>query len=329
LRALGVSGGALALGGCASLGASETAQFYSSRIAANPTVLAATTRKPVSGGRAKPWYGPDRGTLSLARVRLTPPKTEGFSFASIGQGEWAIQQVEPMRGQLGELIATEARGTLMGNRGCLHDESQRIRRACACRRWIACVLEFRGRHRRVMAPGRYTELFFLDEATALAAGHRPCAECQHARYRLFRDVWAAANPGAVPSAPPSADEMDRVLHAERVGRGGEKHTYPGWPSELPTGAMVADECNRPFLVLGSVLVPWEPSGYGRAVPTPVGTEFRVLTPRSIVRALAAGYPVAVHPTATIAPDAEPDASADGRRHVGSWLFIAHRGGGRC
>src|SRR6185369_5311281 len=105
LRALGVSGGALALGGCASLAGSETAQFYSSRIAANPTVLAATTRKSVNGGRAKPWYGPDRGPLSLARVRLTPPNTEGFSFASIGQGEWAIQRVEPVRGQLGELIA--------------------------------------------------------------------------------------------------------------------------------------------------------------------------------------------------------------------------------
>jgi esterase/lipase superfamily enzyme len=105
LRALGVSGGALTLAGCASLGASETAQFYSSRIAANPTILAATTRKSVNGGRTKPWYGADRGTLSMARVRLTPPNTEGFSFASIGQGEWAIQQVEPIRGQLGELIA--------------------------------------------------------------------------------------------------------------------------------------------------------------------------------------------------------------------------------
>src|SRR5256885_10740778 len=100
LRALGVSGGALALGGCASLGASETAQFYSSRIAANPTVLAATTRKSVSGGRAKPWYGPERGALSLARVRLTQPNTEGFSFKEIGQAEGAIQRVEPLRGQL-------------------------------------------------------------------------------------------------------------------------------------------------------------------------------------------------------------------------------------
>jgi len=105
LRALGVSGGALTLAGCAGLGASETAQFYSSRIAANPTVLAATTRKSVNGGRAKPWYGAERGSLSIARVRLTPPNNDGFSFASMGQGEWAIKQVEPIRGQLGELIA--------------------------------------------------------------------------------------------------------------------------------------------------------------------------------------------------------------------------------
>jgi len=105
LRALGASTAAAALGGCASLGASETAQFYSSRIAANPTLLAATTRKPVSGGRTKPWYGAERGALSLARVRLTAPSTEGFSFSSIGQGDWSIQRVEPVRGQLGDLIA--------------------------------------------------------------------------------------------------------------------------------------------------------------------------------------------------------------------------------
>ena len=201
----------------------------------------------------------------------------------------------------GELIATECRGTLMGNRGCLHDDRQRIRRAFACRRWIACVLEFRGRHRTVMAPGRYTELFFLDEATALAAGHRPCAECQHARYRLFRDRWAAANPDVAGSAPPSADAMDRVLHAERVGPGGAKRTYAGRPSELPTGTMVADESNRPFLVLGQTLVPWTPGGYTRALLPPADTEFRVLTPGSIVRALSAGYPVNIHPSAQQVP----------------------------
>jgi hypothetical protein len=197
----------------------------------------------------------------------------------------------------GELVATECRGTLMGDRGCLHDDQQRIRRAFACRRWIACVLEFRGRHRTVMVPGRYTELFFLDEATALAAGHRPCAECQHARYRLFRDKWAAANPDAIASAPPFADALDRVLHAERVGPVGEKRTYPAQPSELPTGTMVADASDRPFLVLGQALAPWLPGGYARAVRPPADTKFRVLTPGSIVGALSAGYPVEVHPSA--------------------------------
>jgi hypothetical protein len=213
----------------------------------------------------------------------------------------------------GELIATAFRGTLMGNRGCLHDERQRVRRSYVGRRWIVCVLEFRGRHRAVMTPGRYTELFFLDEATALAAGHRPCAECQHARYRLFRDVWAAANPGRVPSPVPSADEMDRVLHTERIGSDGVKRTYPTELSALPAGVMVADAQGRPFLVLGQVLLPWEPGGYGAAVPQPVGATFRVLTPRSVVRALAAGYPVALHPSAqrvvarqTAAPNTAPD-----------------------
>src|SRR5258705_6115452 len=104
LRALGVSGSALALGGCASLGA-ETAQFYSWRFAANSTALAPPTRKPASVGRVKPWYGAERGALSFARVKLTAANSEGFRFTAVGQGEGAIKQVEPMRGQLGELIA--------------------------------------------------------------------------------------------------------------------------------------------------------------------------------------------------------------------------------
>jgi hypothetical protein len=197
----------------------------------------------------------------------------------------------------GELIATECRGTLMGNRGCLHDEHQRIRRPFACKRWIICVLEFRGRRRTVMAPGRYTELFFLDEATALAAGHRPCAECQRARYLLFRDIWAKANSGRVSSATPSADEIDGVLHAERIGPDREKRTYRCLLSKLPSGTMVADEEGRPFLLLDKTLAPWAPGGYGPAVRKRRGATMRVLTPPSIVKALADGYPVEVHPSA--------------------------------
>jgi hypothetical protein len=197
----------------------------------------------------------------------------------------------------GELIAAESRGTLMGNRGCLHDRQEHIRRAFAGKRWIICVLEFRGRHRTVMTPGRYTELFFLDEATALAAGHRPCAECQRARYLLFRETWAAANAGFVRASAPSTNEIDSILHAERLDDERGKRTYRAPLSELPAGVMVADSMGVPYLVLEEQLTLWEPGGYGRRIPTRSGDVFQVLTPPSVVRALARGYPVMIHPSA--------------------------------
>jgi hypothetical protein len=121
----------------------------------------------------------------------------------------------------GEPIATPHRGTLMGNRGCLHDAHERIRRVCTVTRWIVCVLQFKGRRRPIMRPGHYTELFFLDEVTALAAGHRPCAECQRERYVTFRQHWAAAR-GI--DGRPSADDMDAVLHVERLDEQGGRRT---------------------------------------------------------------------------------------------------------
>ena len=192
----------------------------------------------------------------------------------------------------GELIATECRGTLMGNRGCLHDERRQIRRPFALRRWILCVLHFRGRHRTVMSPGQYTELFFLDEATGLAAGHRPCCECQRQRYHLFRDAWAAANPDLAGSPTPTADEMDAVLHAERLDEHLRKRTHPAELADLPAGVMVLLEGDeRPWLVLADVLRPWTADGYGPAVPRPAGAAVRLLTPPSVVRAIAKGFPV--------------------------------------
>jgi len=192
----------------------------------------------------------------------------------------------------GELIATPARGTLMGNRGCLHDAQQRIRRAFAVKRWIICVLEFKGRHRQVMAPGQYTELFFLDEATALAAGHRPCAECQRARYDLFRAHWAGRG-----RTLPGADDMDDALHAERIDGSRAKRTYTERPSRLPAGTMVADRDGQAYLVQGATLLRWTPAGYAASPTPPPEARWRVLTPRSTVRALARGYPAAVHPSA--------------------------------
>lgn len=192
----------------------------------------------------------------------------------------------------GELIATPARGALMGNRGCLHDDARRVRRPFAVKRWIICVLQFKDRHRTVMAPGQYTELFFLDEATALAAGHRPCAECQRGRYDVFRAHWAARG-----RPLPSADAMDEVLHGERLDRRRAKRTYTERLSRLPTGAMVADGDGHAYLVEAGGLRPWTPDGYGTRVRRSPATRYRVLTPPSVVRALARGYPVALHPSA--------------------------------
>ena len=189
----------------------------------------------------------------------------------------------------------------MGNRGgCLHDTAQRIVRPFVSRRWIACLLEFKGRRRRVMTPGRYTELFFLDEATAFAAGHRPCAECQRTRYELFREHWAAANRDLSTAARPSADDMDRVLHAERLGSGGAKRTYRDRLSRLPTGVMVADDERRAFLVHERGLLRWTFAGYEAQKTRGDGVELAVLTPRSIVRAIAEGFPVGLHPSASTA-----------------------------
>jgi len=199
----------------------------------------------------------------------------------------------------GDLIATPERGTLMGNRGgCLHDAAQRIVRPFASRRWIICLLEFKGRQRSIMTPDRYTELFFLDEATALAAGHRPCAECQRSRYELFREHWAAANRDAAANARPSADDMDRVLHAERLGAGRAKHTYRDRLSRLPVGVMVADDEHRAFLVHNSGLLRWTPGGYAGRESRGEDVELSVLTPRSVVRAIARGLPVGLHPSAS-------------------------------
>ena len=187
----------------------------------------------------------------------------------------------------GELVAVAGRGTLMGNRGVLHDERRRIVRPWQVRRWIACRTEFRGRHREVMKPRRYTELFFLDEATALAAGHRPCGECRHAEYQRFRALWATRH-----GADAGADSIDRVLHAERLD-GRRKRTYATRFAVLPDGAYVALE-ETAWLVWRGELLAWRDGGYAARRGRPRRGEAEVLTPPSIVALLAAGYPVSVH-----------------------------------
>ncbi|MGZ4441083.1 MAG: hypothetical protein ACXVZN_12045, partial [Gaiellaceae bacterium] len=165
---------------------------------------------------------------------------------------------------LGELVADPARGLVYGNRGCLHDASGRIRRRYDGKRWIACRLRFRGWHRSpLLQPGRFTELFFLDEATALAAGHRPCALCRRADYVRFQRAWAGAIGGST-----SADDIDRRLHADRLdGRAQRTHRRP-WAA-LPDATFV-DLDGTPARVAGDELHPWTVEGYGEPVARPQG-----------------------------------------------------------
>src|SRR5579884_2736415 len=138
----------------------------------------------------------------------------------------------------GAIFRTPARGTMMGNRGgSIHNGDREIVRRYVSRRWIACVLEFRGRRRVVMSPNRYTELFFLDEAVALSAGHRPCAECRRQRYNAFRDAWMRSH-NAAEGISPMADQIDLELHRARFDRRKGKITYRASLDSLPDGCFV-------------------------------------------------------------------------------------------
>ncbi len=188
----------------------------------------------------------------------------------------------------GDVVALPGRGLVMGNRGILHDDSRQIVRPFQVRRWIACRLEFRGRKRAVMQPHRYTELFFLDEATAFSAGHRPCAECRRADYQRFRALWEACHAG-----PPDADGMDGKLHADRI-HDRRKRTYRDALARLPDGTFVALD-GRAWLVWGDDLFAWSDSGYTMRKPKPARADVEVLTPRSLAAVFAAGYRPEVHP----------------------------------
>jgi hypothetical protein len=200
----------------------------------------------------------------------------------------------PLRNRVtpaGELIATTHRGTMYGNRGVLHNDDLALVRRSQVRRWLVCVLEFRGRRRPVMRPGRYTELFFLDEAVALAAGHRPCAECRHPAYQSFRTAWTQAL--ALP-ARPAADDIDRVLHWERRLAGGARVTYPAPLSELPDGVFIARD-GESWLVNDGGLHRWTPAGYSNRID-PFDGPAAVLTPSATVAAIRAGYHPLLHPS---------------------------------
>lgn len=199
----------------------------------------------------------------------------GYRFKCMG----LQNRVDPF----GSLIATPARGAWLGNRGLLHDEAQSIRRSWRLKAWLTCLLHFKDRRRVVMSPGLYTELFFLDEATALSAGHRPCGECRRVDYLRFKHL-AGQGAGRVFGR---AGDLDEAMHADRLTADGGKRTYRAPLSNLPDGVFIV-LAGEPWLKWRGHLHRWTPSGYAEARPVGEG-EAEVLTPRLSVETIQAGY----------------------------------------
>jgi hypothetical protein len=193
---------------------------------------------------------------------------------------------------LGEILAIPARGLFTGNRGIIHDPATRtlLARRWTTKAWIVCLCDYKGRRRTPMAGRSWTELFFLDEATALAAGHRPCFFCRRDSAERFRAAWAKGND----VAPPAAAAMDAVLHAERLdGKAKRMHSIPGRVRDLPSGAMLWVDGACCLKAKGGIYR-WSPEGYGPMLAWPKNV--RLLTPPSTARALAAGYRPVLHPS---------------------------------
>lgn len=198
----------------------------------------------------------------------------------------------------GDVIAVAARGTLMGNRGNLDHGDGALRfRDSSTRSWISCSLDYTGESSARKGTNVYTKLFFLDEATALAAGHRPCFRCRRERGEAFRAAW---NRGNKATRVDTMAELDRALHEARVEpgfrQGSGRRAYRADPFSLPPGAMV-EHGGAPHLVAADGLLPWQPDGYRERVEMP-GSEVWVITPRPTVRALDAGYDAQLPPTAS-------------------------------
>jgi hypothetical protein len=197
----------------------------------------------------------------------------------------------------GQILAMPERGTMMGNRGILHDAGGQLKREWATKAWISCTLVLRpGRQPLpMMAPGHYTPLFFLDEATALAAGHRPCAECRRLAYNRFKSLWLQANADLVQQVNPPIAVIDAILHRERLTERRDKRVYQAPLADLPSGAFITLD-DAAFLTWEGGLLRWSPGGYIGRITKPRSTMVNILTPQSVVKTLAAGYIPEIHPS---------------------------------
>jgi hypothetical protein len=188
----------------------------------------------------------------------------------------------------GTIIRTAARGSLMGNRGVIHNKTKDITHVFKHKAWITCVLEFEGRKRAVMAADRWTELFFLDEATAFAAGHRPCFECRKEDAKKFKSYWIQGNPGYEFNMKTSITNIDEIIHKERIDSAKKKVMHERLSSQIPEGTFVMIN-EGAHLFMNEKLHRWTPFGYEDAIALPHASKLMVLTPYSIVNAFSAGY----------------------------------------
>jgi hypothetical protein len=191
----------------------------------------------------------------------------------------------------GDIVAISQRGMFTGNRGIIHDAATRTltRRRWASKAWLVCLCEFKGRHRVVMGGRSWTELFFLDEAVAFAAGHRPCFFCRRDAAKAFRDAWAFGRSAKFPRAA----DIDAVLHTERLDRGRKRlHALPAGPDELPNGTMIA-AAGEAYLLADGRAFRWTAAGYEG--PAQIPRASKLLTPPSTLAALRAGYRPVLHP----------------------------------
>ena len=188
----------------------------------------------------------------------------------------------------GNIICTSARGVWLGNRGQLHGSGKTILRPFKHQAWIICLLQFKNRHREVMSPNLWTELFFYDEATAFAAGHRPCFECRRADADRFKEAWLKGNPEYGFTKKTSVNLIDEILQGERIDANKNKVTFEATIKELPDGTFILMD-HEPYLIVDAMIYRWTPFGYDKANPLPQLENVKVLTPRSMVNAFSAGY----------------------------------------
>lgn len=188
----------------------------------------------------------------------------------------------------GNIIATTARGSWMGNRGMIHNDQKQIVKAFKHSAWIICRLEFKGRKRTVMTPNRWTELFFLDEATAFAAGHRPCFECRKEDAKRFKSCWINGNPAYNFSMKTSINYIDEIIHTERLNQSKKSITLQPALSDIPDGTFVQMN-DDPYLFANGRLHRWTPFGYEESMAATETSTVTILTPGSIVNAFREGY----------------------------------------